>query len=125
FSLPLAFTYPDWTLALAGAFLGLAGGAIQVFYWEVMEAVRPLGSATSAMGWLWTVEGSLMAVGSGVGGWIAKEISPRMSFGITTISVGCGLLILTLGRARLSAAKRIPSEEEDLHAMEDNASPAQ
>ncbi len=125
FTIPLAFTYPGWSLALAGAFLGLAGGAIQVFYWEVMEAVRPLGSATSAMGWLWTVEGSLMAIGSAVGGWIAKEISPRMSFGITTISVGCGLMILTLGRAKLSAANRIPTEEEDLQAMEDNASPVQ
>lgn len=125
FSLPLAITYPGWSLAIAGAFLGLCGGAIQVFYWEVMEAVRPLGSATSAMGWLWTVEGSLMAFGSAVGGWISKEISPRMCFGITTISVGFGLLILTLGRERLSAANRIPTEEEDLQAMEDNASPTQ
>ena len=125
FTLPLAFTYPGWSLALAGAFLGLCGGAIQVFYWEVMEAVRPLGSATSAMGWLWTVEGSLMALGSAVGGWIAKEISPRMCLGITTISVGCGLMILTFGRARLSAANRIPTKKEDLQAMEDNASPAQ
>lgn len=125
FSLPLAITYPGWSLAIAGAFLGLCGGAIQVFYWEVMEAVRPLGSATSAMGWLWTVEGSLMAFGSAVGGWISKEISPRMCFGITTISVGLGLLILTLGRERLSAANRIPSEEKDLQAMEDNASPTQ
>lgn len=125
FSLPLAITYPGWSLAIAGAFLGLCGGAIQVFYWEVMEAVRPLGSATSAMGWLWTVEGSLMAFGSAVGGWISKEISPRMCFGITTISVGIGLLILTLGRERLSAANRIPTEEEDLQAMEDNASPTQ
>lgn len=125
FTLPLAFTYPGWSLAIAGAFLGLCGGAIQVFYWEVMEAVRPLGSATSAMGWLWTVEGSLMAFGSAVGGWIAKEISPQMCFGITTISVGCGLLILAIGRGRLSAANRIPTEEEDLQAMGDNASPAQ
>jgi MFS family permease len=125
FTLPLAFTYPGWSLAIASAFLGLCGGAIQVFYWEVMEAVRPLGSATSAMGWLWTVEGSLMAVGSAVGGWIAKEISPRMCFGITTVSVGLGLLILTVGRKRLSAANRIPTEDQDLQAMEDNASPAQ
>ena len=125
FTLPLAFTYPGWSLALAGAFLGLCGGAIQVFYWEVMEAVRPLGSATSAMGWLWTVEGSLMAIGSAVGGWIAKEISPRMCLGITTISVGCGLMILTFGRGRLSAANRIPTVEEDLQAMKDNSSPAQ
>ena len=42
-SIPIAFTYPGWSMALAGALLGFVGGAIQVFYWEVMEAVRPKG----------------------------------------------------------------------------------
>jgi MFS family permease len=124
-SLPLAFTRPNWTMALVGIFLGLCGGAIQVFYWEVMEAVRPRGSATASMGWLWTVEGSLMAVGSAVGGWISKAFSPQVCLGITTISIGCGLTVLTLGRSRLSAARSIPSHEEDLLAMEVNASPNQ
>ena len=55
-SLPLAFTYPDWSMVIGGAFMGLVGGAIQVFYWEVMEAVRPQGSPTGMMGWLWTIE---------------------------------------------------------------------
>lgn len=124
-SIPLAFTYPGWSMALVGAFIGLSGGALQVFYWEVMEAVRPRGSATSSMGWLWTVEGSFMAVGAAVGGLIAKDISPRVCLGITSISIGCGLLILTMGRERLAAANRIPSEYQDLQAMKDNASPAQ
>jgi predicted MFS family arabinose efflux permease len=124
-SLPLAFTRPDWTMALVGVFIGLCGGALQVFYWEVMEAVRPRGSATASMGWLWTVEGSLMALGSAAGGWISKAFSPQICLGITTISVGCGLTILTLGRNRLAAARSIPSQQEDLLAMEDNASPSQ
>lgn len=124
-SLPLAFTYPDWTMALAGAFLGLCGGAMQVFYWEVMEAVRPRGSATASMGWLWTVEGSFMALGSAAGGWISKALSPQVCLGITTISIGIGLSILTIGRDRLSAARGIPSDEQDLQAMQDNASPTQ
>jgi predicted MFS family arabinose efflux permease len=124
-SLPLFFTHPDWTMALVGVFLGLCGGAIQVFYWEVMEAVRPRGSATASMGWLWTVEGSLMAIGSAVGGWISKALSPQICLGITTISIGCGLTVLTVGRSRLSAARSIPSVDEDLLAMEVNASPSQ
>ena len=124
-SIPLAFTHPDWTMALVGAFIGLCGGALQVFYWEVMEAVRPRGSATAAMGWLWTVEGSMAALGSAAGGWISKAYSPQICLGITTISTGCGLLIITLGRNRLSAARSIPSHEEDLLAMKDNASPNQ
>ena len=124
-SIPLAFTHPDWTMALVGAFIGLCGGALQVFYWEVMEAVRPRGSATASMGWLWTVEGSMAAMGSAAGGWISKALSPQVCLGITTISTGCGLAILTIGRNRLSAARAIPSNEEDLLAMEDNASPNQ
>ena len=124
-SIPLAFTHPDWTMALVGAFIGLCGGALQVFYWEVMEAVRPRGSATAAMGWLWTVEGSLAALGSAVGGWISKAFSPQICLGITTISTGCGLAIIALGRNRLLAAKALPSHEDDLLAMEDNASPNQ
>ena len=124
-SLPLAFTRPDWTMTLVGVFIGLCGGALQVFYWEVMEAVRPRGSATASMGWLWTVEGSLMALGSAAGGWISKAYSPQTCLAITTISVGCGLTILTLGRNRLAAARAIPSQKEDLLAMEDNASPSQ
>ena len=42
-SIPMALSYPNWTMIIAGAFLGLVGGAIQVFYWEVMEAIRPQG----------------------------------------------------------------------------------
>ncbi|HEX7404547.1 MAG TPA: MFS transporter [Candidatus Nanopelagicaceae bacterium] len=124
FSLPLAFTYPGWSMALVGATLGLSGGAIQVFYWEVMEAVRPRGTATASLGWLWTVEGSLMAMGAAFGGWVSKALSPRVCLGITTIAIGAGLLILTLGRERLSAANRIPTAPQDLAAMEDNVFPA-
>ena len=32
--IPIAFTYPDWTMALVGTFIGLMGGAVQVFYFE-------------------------------------------------------------------------------------------
>jgi predicted MFS family arabinose efflux permease len=124
-SLPLAFTYPGWSMALVAAALGLSGGAIQVFYWEVMEAVRPRGSATASLGWLWTVEGALMSLGAAFGGWVSKAISPRVCLGITTTAIGCGLLILTVGKQRLSAANRIPSATDDLQAMKDNASPSQ
>ena len=90
-----------------------------------MEAVRPRGSATASLGWLWTVEGSLMSFGAAFGGWVSKAISPRVSLGITTIATGCGLLILTIGRERLSAANRIPKPVEDLQAMKDNIPPTQ
>jgi len=120
-SIPIVFTYPGWSMVIAGAVLGLVGGTIQVFYWEVMEAVRPKGSAVGMMGWIWTVEGTLMSVGAAAGGWIAETYSPRFAMSITTFTIITGFVILTLGRKRLAAADRIPSQEEDLAAMSDNA----
>ena len=104
FSLPLYFTYPDWSLAVVGALLGLTGGALQVFYFEVLDAVRPQGSATASLGWLWSIEGSMAALGSAIGGWVAKEISPQVCLGITTLMLITGFIVLSLGRKRFVAA---------------------
>ena len=120
-SIPIAFTYPGWSMVVAGAFLGFVGGAIQVFYWEVMEAVRPKGSATSYMGLLWTVEGSVMSLGSGIGGWLCESIGAQITLSITSVCIGLGYIFLKVGKQRLIAADRIPTEEEDLLAMEDNS----
>ena len=122
--LPLAFTYPGWSMALVGACLGLCGGAQQVFYLEVMEAVRPRGSAISSLGWLWTVEGTFMSFGAAVGGWVSNSISPRVCLSFSTITVGLGLIVLLIGRERLALANKIPTPEQDLNAMKENASPS-
>lgn len=119
-SIPMALSHPGWTMILASALLGLLGGAIMVFYWEVMEAIRPKGSPTAMMGWLWTVEGTLMSIGSAVGGVISEKLSPTIALSITTACIGIGYLILGIGKSRLSAADRIPTAEEDLAAMKDN-----
>ena len=120
-SIPIAFTHPGWTMIIASALLGFVGGAIQVFYWEVMEAIRPKGSPTAMMGWLWTVEGTLMSIGSAFGGVISEKLSPTIALSITTACIGIGYVILALGKARLIAADRIPTDAEDLAAMKDNA----
>jgi MFS family permease len=117
--IPIAFTYPDWTMALVGTFIGLMGGAVQVFYFEVLEAVRPQGSQTSSLGWIWSVEGSFMAVGAATGGWISEHYSPQVGLGLLPLMLLCGLLILTLGKKRLAAANDVPTEEEDLQAIKD------
>jgi MFS family permease len=119
-SIPIAFTYPGWSMAIFGAALGLVGGAIQVFYWEVMEAVRPKGSQTAALGWLWSVEGSFMALGAALGGYLSELFSPRLVLATTSVCIGLGFIVLSLGRERLKEADRIPESEEDLEAMKDN-----
>ena len=120
-SLPMAFTYPGWSMVIGGAFLGFVGGAIQVFYWEVMEAVRPKGSATSYMGLLWTVEGTIMSLGAALGGWLCETIGAQITLSITSVCIGLGYIFLKIGKQRLIAADRIPTEEEDLLAMESNS----
>jgi MFS family permease len=120
-SIPIVFTHPSWTMIIAAAALGFVGGAIQVFYWEVMEAIRPKGSPTAMMGWLWTVEGTLMSIGSAAGGVISEHRSPTIAMSITTFCIAAGYLILSAGKSRLSAADRIPTSEEDLQAMKDNS----
>ena len=117
--LPVAFTYPDWTMALVGASIGFLGGAVQVFYFEVLEAVRPKGSQTASLGWIWSVEGSFMAVGAAVGGVVSEVFSPRVGLAMLPIMICIGLIILSIGRGRLSAANDIPTDEEDLQAMKD------
>jgi MFS family permease len=122
-TIPLALTYPGWSMATIALFIGFFGGAVQVFYWEVLEAVRPKGTAVSALGWIWTVDGSFMALGAALGGVIASEFSPRITLLATTISVSLGLLVLFFGRKVLAPANRITSEEEDRSAIEHSAPP--
>ncbi len=116
---PVAFTYPDWSMALIGACIGFLGGAVQVFYFEVLEAVRPKGSQTASLGWIWSVEGSFMALGAAVGGVVSESFSPRIGLAMLPIMIFIGLIILSIGRSRLSAANDVPTEEEDLQAMKD------
>ena len=118
-SLPLAFSFPDWRLMILCAFLGLMNGGMQTFYWEITDAVRPRGSAVAALGWLWTVEGTCASIGTSLGGVISDKFSPRWCLASTTIAVGAGLLIITLGKNVLSAADRIPTDEEDTEALGD------
>jgi len=117
--IPITFTYPDWSMALFGACIGFLGGAVQVFYFEVLEAVRPKGSQTASLGWIWSVEGSFMALGAAVGGVVSETLSPRIGLALLPIMIFIGLVILSVGRGRLSAANDVPTDEEDLQAMKD------
>ncbi len=117
--IPIAFTYPDWTMALVCACIGLLGGAQKVFYFEVLEAVRPKGSQTSSLGWIWTVEGSFMAIGAAVGGVVSETYSSQIGLAILPIMLFIGLIILSIGRGRLSAANDVPTDDEDLQAMKE------
>jgi len=112
------FNLPIWAISLGSnnpnhPVIGFFGGAVQVFYWEVLEAVRPQGTAVSALGWIWTVDGSLMALGAALGGIIASEFSPRFTLLSTTIAVLIGLIVLYSGRRLLAPSDRVTKEYVD------------
>jgi MFS family permease len=120
FSLPLAFTYPTWSMMIVTAAMSLMVGGLQVFYLEISEAVRPKGTAVAALGWLWTVEGTFTSLGIALGGFISEHYSPRYCLALTTICVGMGYLVMRSGSGLLKAADRIPTEEEDIDALSAN-----
>ena len=60
-----------------------------------------------------------MAIGAAVGGVVSETYSPRLGLAILPIMIFIGLIILSVGRERLSAANDVPTEHEDLQAMRD------
>ena len=62
-----------------------------------------------------------MSLGAAVGGVLSQEISPQFCLALTAVSIGLGNIVLTIGKKRLSSADRIPTDEEDMQAMEGNS----
>jgi MFS family permease len=120
-SIPIIFTYPDWTITVVGAAIGFIHGGFLVFYFEVLEAVRPHGTQASSIAWIWSIEGTFMAAGAALGGIVSEYYSPRAALALTPIMLLLGLIVFVIGKGRLSAANNVPTEEEDLRAIKDNS----
>ncbi len=111
--LPLLFIFrPSPSLFVVAFLVGLAGGPLPVFYWEVLDAVRPMGSAVAALAWIWAFEGAFASAGAAVAGHIAETWGARYALAITPLAVLCGFMLILFGRRILAAADRIPTEEE-------------
>lgn len=106
-SIPLALVNFDWSIMLVAAFIGFFGGAAQVFYWEITEAIRPKGTAVQTIAWLWGVEGTTAALGITLGGFIAEHFSPRYSLALLSISIFIGYLLIASNQRAFHAADRI------------------
>ena len=125
-AIPLALTHPGWSMAIVLGGLGLALGFAQVYHWEVLEAVRPTGTATSAQAWLWAVEGSMLAVGTALGGYLVDHVSPQ----IALLGVSIGLVLSTTyiwvyASPRLPAANKALTDEQLVDVIADLESPAE
>jgi hypothetical protein len=84
-----------------------------VFYWEIVEKVRSKGTAASAIGWLWTFEGTAKAFGAMLSGFISEALSPRYCLALMSICVLVGYLIIRKGHTLLKAADTLPTQAED------------
>jgi len=100
-TVPFAFTHADWSLLTVAIFYGFFTGILRVFFWEVIEAVRPLGTALTAVGMLWTVEGLCMAIGAAAGGWSADHLSPRATLLMITISLVISFFTIIVNSSKL------------------------
>lgn len=119
-ALPLAASSPGLSMGVLLALLGLSAGFAQVYHWEVVEAVRPLGSATAAQAWLWTMEGSAIAIGSAAGGYLVEHVSARLALGGVSLSFGAATAFIWLYASRhLKAADRPLTQDEKTQALAD------
>lgn len=116
-AIPLFFVKPSWQLILVGLLIGIAGGPLQIYYWEVIEAVRPVGTAVSALAWIWAVEGTFASIGSALSGSIADHFGARWSLAITPSAILLGFCVVMLGRGLLVKGDRRPSVENDEAAI--------
>ena len=111
--LPLLFiSRPSPALFIVALLIGLAGGPLPVFYWEVLDAVRPIGSAVSALAWIWAFEGTFASAGSAIAGHVAEVWGAKYALAITPLAVLGGFTLILFGRKLLKAADRIPTDEE-------------
>jgi len=117
-TIPLAFITFGWQLGIALAVLGFAIGFAQIYHMEVLEAVRPIGSATSAQAWLWAVEGSSMALGVSGGGWIVEKHNAQFALLLVTLSLCTSTIyIIFFASSRLQAANKPLSDDEMAQAI--------
>lgn len=117
---PLAFTSPGFSMGIVLAVLGLAIGFAMVYHWEIVEVVRPVGAAASAQAWLWTLEGSFLAIGTALGGYLVEHVSPTIAIaGVSASLAGASLFTWAHGAKHWQAADRPLSDLETANALAD------
>jgi len=116
-TVPFVLTHADWSLLTVAIFYGFFTGILRVFFWEVIEAVRPAGTALTAVGMLWTVEGLCIAIGAAAGGWSADNLSPRATLLMITISISISFITILVNNAKLKSLYGIHIESSNERAQ--------
>ncbi len=95
--LPLAFVPIGGWMMLVVLVAWMFIGPANVFYLEVIDIVRPRGTAVAALGALWMIEGAGMAIGNAVGGALAESVSPHLTLGLGSLFALASPVIFTIG----------------------------
>ncbi|MBU6244345.1 MAG: MFS transporter [Actinomycetales bacterium] len=72
-------------------------GPANVFYLEVIDVVRPRGTAVAALGSLWMIEGLGMAAGNAIGGVLAESTSPHLTLALGSLFAIASPIIFSIG----------------------------
>ncbi len=102
-TVPFVLTRSDWSLLTVAIFYGFFVGILRVFFWEVIEALRPAGTTLTAVGMLWTIEGLFIAIGASTGGWSAEHLSPKATLLMITISLSVSFFTILANRSKLQS----------------------
>jgi cation transporter-like permease len=90
---------------------GLPLGIAQVFYLEVVDIVRPRGTAVAALGTIWFIEGSAAALGNALAGVVSEAYGAAPA--LIAVSV---LFVLSVFVLRYAIATALAPALSEAHA---------
>lgn len=109
---PLSFVPVGLPMMLVVLVAWLFIGPANVFYLEVIDVVRPRGTAVAALGSLWMIEGLGVALGNAIGGSLAESVSPHLTLALGSLFAVASPIIFTIGiRGVLKPATRATAQD--------------
>lgn len=100
-ALPLFLVPPGIATVVLVFIVGLPAGVAQVFYIEVVDTVRPRGTAVSALGTLWFIEGSAAAGGNALAGVFAEKYGTMVGCITVSLLFAISVTVLRFGITRV------------------------
>jgi MFS family permease len=110
-ALPLFLVSPGLPTVLLILIGGLPLGIAQVFYLEVVDIVRPRGTAVAALGTIWFIEGSAAALGNALAGVVSEAYGAAPA--LIAVSV---LFVLSVFVLRYAIATALAPALSEAHA---------
>ena len=100
-ALPLFLVPPGLATVVLVFIVGLPAGVSQIFYIEVVDTVRPRGTAVSALGTLWFIEGSAAAAGNALAGVFAENFGTMIGCILVSVMFVISVTVLRFGITRV------------------------